>query len=775
MYKYYLKYAARNTFNLKNYSLLNVAGLAVGIACCLIIFLWVHKELSYDDFHTNKANIYRCYRQINWNGVLKNSSVTSSPVGPTLTATTLGIESFVRMAGLYKNLKYETKSFYGRGQFVDSNFFDFFSFAVIDGNSSEMLTSPNSIVLTRSAATRLFPDQNPIGKIIHKDLIVTGIVDDVPANSSIEFDFLVSIENPELDIHSDEEWWGFSFNTYFMLQNNADVNAIGSQIRDLFKTVDEETELKLFLQPLTEMHLHDINGGGRIVYVYTFSLVAILLILVVCINFMNLATAGAIKKAKEIGLRKAIGAGRGQLIIQILSETVFQTIMAVIIAIGLIELILPHISGFFGSDLTLNYDGALFIGLGILILITSLASGLYPSLVISSFKPSTTLGKSKSGGGGNGRGMGLLRKSLIIFQFAISTGLIFTAFVVYSQLEMIDNMDIGIDYDNVVCVRAEGFEKDIDVFKYELLQSPDIIGVTGVYEPPAWCGYYMNGFEYEGKPEDRDARAGFAFIDYDYIDFYGIKIVEGRNFSKEMPGDETAYIINESAARAMQMDNPVGMSIGENENKGPIIGVVKDFHFSSLHDEIEPLIMTIYKEFTQFLCVKLSPANIPAGLNYLRQTWDRVRPNDDYRYRFLDDYLSSAYKTEQRTGSIVLAFSIITVIVASLGLFGLMAFSTERRTKEIGIRKVLGSSVFGIIRLVSKEFLILVSIGSLLSFPIAYYFASRWLESFAYRINLGWLVFVESGLIAAIIAIATVYYHAVKAARSNPINAIKVE
>jgi putative ABC transport system permease protein len=536
--------------------------------------------------------------------------------------------------------------------------------------------------------------------------------------------------------------------------------------------VDPEPDIELYLQPLTDIHLKGLNGGGRIVYVYVFSIVAILILVVACVNFMNLTTARAAKRTTEMGLRKAVGASQSQLILQILIESAVQTLLATVLAICLLEITLPLLENLTGKQLAIEPSISFVLTLLAVSLILALLAGSYPALVLSSFHPATILRKVTTAGGH--QHMNQIRKVLVVFQFTVSTSLIFGVLVIYNQLNLIENKDLGIDRENIVCIRAEGLEVDYTAFKNELRQHPGIMGVTAALQPPARCNWHASGFSYEGKPEDEDIRTGVAWVDHDYIDVFGLDIIEGRTFSQQHATDETeAYIVNEAAVEAMQMDSPIGKSLDLHERPGKIVGVVKDFHFSSLHNDIGPFVMAIEKSNFKYLCIKVAPDDIAGSLRFIERKWAELRAGEDFQYRFFDELLGREYLAEMRTSKIVLSLTLITILIACLGLFGLAAYSAESRTKEIGIRKVLGATVTGIVGLLSKAFVRLILIANLIAWPIAYYILNRWLENFAYRVNIGWSTFTLAGILALMIAMMTVSYQSIKASCANPVEALK--
>jgi ABC-type antimicrobial peptide transport system permease subunit len=759
----------------KGYTFINIIGFAIGVASSLAVLLWVLDEISYDRFHENASSTYMCYRKVIWNDEVNFSEVTSTPIGPYAKDHIPGIADYARFRQSLSKLEYGPNSITVTGLHTDPSFLAIFSFSLVRGDADVVLSAPNSIVLTQKAATGLFGDQDPMGKTLKNGLVVTGIVENVPENSSIEFDFLIPLTlESRADPADEAAWWSFRYNTFFTLGENVNPDEIGQQIKNIYSGIDPESNIELYLQPLRDVHLRGLEGTGRIVYVYIFSLAAFLLLIIACINFVNLTTARSSKKAKEIGLRKTVGAHRSQLIFQIFTETAIHTFMAVVIAICLLEISLPLLSNFFGKRLVLQPSGDIIFMFLAIIVFTCIAAGSYPAIALSSFRPLVVLKSNKSGSCHTGAKM--IRKSLIVFQIVVSAALIFSSLVIYRQMKLINNKNLGINKENIVCIRAQGLDKDYEIFKRELLNYPGIERVSAVYEPPAWCGWHMTGFDFEGNTEDKLVSTGVAWVDYDYIDLFGLKLVSGRDFSRQYSTDETeAYIVNEAAARAMQMDSPIGKSIGTDERPGKIIGVVKDFHFSSLHNKIGPLLIAIDKSNFKRLCIKISPDNIAGSLDHIKRVWQELRSGEKFRYWFFEDLLGREYRVETRTGGIVLSFTIITVFVACLGLFGLAAYSAEIRTKEIGIRKVLGSSAARIVGLLSKDFIFLTIFGNIIALPVAYYITGRWLENFAYRTEMDLKLILFTVGLGIIITIMVVSYQAIRAAQSNPIDALKYE
>ncbi len=776
MIRSYLTSAIRNVLRQRMYGVVNISGLAIGLAASLALSLWVLDEIGYDEFHDNADQIQRVCRSRIRNGQLQSDGVSAAPLGPTLKERFPGVAEYCRVSENRTTLSYADKSYQGSALYVDPTFIDIFSFEIERGNRENVLEAPNSIVLTQEAAIGLFGAENPIGQKLDNGLVVTGIVARAPDNSSLQYDFLVANEYlVQTGAIIPDEWFSFQLQTFILLENRADADALGASFKDLYREIDAEANIELQLQPLLDIHLKPVGGGGRIVYVYTFSLVAFLLLVVACINFVNLATARATQRAKEIGIRKVVGATRWQLSFQVMLEMILQTALAMLLAVSLLEFALPMLTDFFGKPMVLSFSLETIMILSGVCLATGLAAGVYPALVLSSFRPAISL---RITGSNSRRGpVGAIRKALVVFQFAVSSGLIFGALVINAQMNYIQSKDLGINHDNVVCVSTDRLQGDYEAFEGELMAQPGIELVSAVFDPPAWCGYGVTGFDFDGQGDEDVLSSGIAWVDYNYVDLFGLEIVEGRNLSEEYGSDATdACLINETAARAMKMEQPIGLSLDwEDGHQRTIVGVVKDFHFASLHSEVDPLIMAVDPSWFRRLCVRLDSDNVAAGLGSVERVFGEFRPGEDFEVRFLDDLLSREYRLEARTKGIAIAFTVITTIVAILGLLGLAAISIERRTKEIGIRKALGSSKTGIIRLVTKEFMILILIGNVIVAPVAYYLISRWLENFAYRVEPGGGWFLLTALITVLGTMLTISFKAIQAARANPIDALKYE
>jgi putative ABC transport system permease protein len=775
MFVSYLKVAIRSIMKSKGYSFINVAGLAIGMACCLLIMLWVQDELSYDSFHENADQICRV--------LTVGGTVTPSPLAETLKDEYPEVVDAARHVSRKWKLSYEDRSFVEQGALVDPSFLEIFTFRTVSGDLSAAFADPYSIVITKSVADKLFGEADPIGMPISArsqfELTVAAVIEDVPRNSHFNFDWLAS----EHLMHflwgsSDFRWESNNFITYVMLQRGVSHQSVSEEIAGVVASHDPGNSSILRLQPLRDIHLHGSNGGGTITYVYVFSVMAVFLLLIACVNFMNLATARSVGRAKEVGMRKVTGACRIDLVGQFMGESLLHSFVAMLFAVILVELMLPGFNNLSGKQLSLNYVGnwELPLGLVCIALFTGLVAGSYPALFLSSYAPMGILRRSA---GARGRSV-LFRRILVIGQFMVSVALIIGTTVVHSQLQHIRNMDLGYDEEHILCMTLRrDLAMNLQTVSEKLSQHSSIRGIVLTSSLLDESETSTDEWDWEGKATDQKLNMKVLSVTYDFPEVFGTEMVEGRFFSREYSTDVVeAIIVNEAAVRAMQMESPVGrqLSCGNISHiKGEIIGVVKDFHFRPVHFEIQPLLIRIIPSWLDNVCMKIASENVPGTIDHIRSTLKELAPGYPFEYRFLDDRIDGRYRAEQRMGSILLYASLIAVFVSCLGLLGLISFSAEQRTKEIGIRKVLGASELGMVTLLSKEFLTLVLIANVISVPIAYFAMNSWLQRFAYRTALSWHIFALSAMAALLIALLTVSFRAIKAARANPVDAIRCE
>ena len=786
----YIKTALRVIRRQKAFSLINISGLAIGLAVCMLIVLWVADEWSFDRFHANAGRIYRVYRDESAAQAGSTSALTPPPMAAALKADFPDIIRATRFGYWRKPLvSFGEKKFNEENyRHADPDFFAMFTFPLLKGNPETVFADPYSVVLTESTAAKYFGKEDPMGKTLTVnntyDVVVTGIMEDIPSNSSIRFELLspFALLLKEFIGEDNNDNWGFnSFASYVMLADGLSSHDLDRKLDGYLKKYQDEDTDELALQPFTDIHLfsnlgHDIRGRGDIKYVWIFSVLAGFVLLIAAVNFMNLSTARSANRAKEVGLRKVVGAGRPQLIRQFFGESVLMAIFALIAALILLELLLPFFNSLSGKQLTSPWrsDPVLLLGFLGLALLTGLISGSYPALFLSSFQPIRILKGTMRSTAANP----FFRKSLVIFQFSLSVFLIIGTIVISRQLSYIKSLDLGFDREHIIHLSIHGELHDkYDAIRERFLQNADVLHVTASMALPTDIQSSPGTPEWEGKDPDVKMEIKADFVDYDYFETFDIPLVEGRSFSKEYATDmETAFIVNEEAVRRMGLAKPVvGKRFGFWDIDGQIIGVMKDAHFQSLHHKIEPLVFKMFRPWLRRLYVKFRADNISGTLRSLEKTWNQMNLGYPFEYRFLDENFEDLYRSEARLGSIFRSFAALAVFIACLGLFGLASFVAEQRTKEIGIRKVLGSSTLSIIALLNREFFRWVLIANLIAWPVAYFVMLQWIQKFAYRAKITLVIFVLSACIGLAVALVTVSVQTLKAARANPVESLKHE
>jgi putative ABC transport system permease protein len=781
----YFKIALRNLFRQKVYSFINISGLAVGMACFILISLWVQDELSYDQFHQNKDRLCKVITKVSRD---KINTYSSWRLGPALKEKYPEIVDFCRIRFREGSpVKYGEKTFIEENFYLaDPSLFSMFTFPFIKGDPGSALDKLNSIVLTEETARRYFGDDEPIGKILQvaryqSDFVVSGVIKNIPRNSHINFDLVARIE---LMGKQRLESWEFTGFSYVLLGKNTDRVFVTQKIANFYRdVVNPESHYTPVLQPLTQIRLYEWGKPGIIKQVYIFSIIAVFILIIACINFMNLSTARSSKRAKEVGLRKVNGSTRIQLIRQFLGESVLLSFLALAFALALVELVLPAFNRFTGKELSTigSISGIMIILIVGLVFLTGFLSGSYPALLLSSLQPALIL---KGKFSGSPRGL-FFRKLLVIFQFSVSIALIFCTTVVYNQLQYVQEKDLGYDKELMVTISLPAdpsLQNQFDRYKNELLNLSGVLNVTAAASLPMQVGEWIE-IDWEGNTGDDFLPVNYTMVDYNFFDTFNMELVEGRAFSKEFPPDEIeAVIINESALSAMEVDSPVGTRVyfahpafEESFRQVKIIGVVKDFHFRPLHETIRPFIFRIYRPWLAYIFIKIRPENVEKTLRNIEAISSRIAPHYPFRYDFLDETYNRLYNFETKTGQLFRVFASVTIIIACLGLFGLASYTSEQKTKEIGIRKVLGANMAGIFFMLSREFLKWVLLANLIAWPIAFFIMAGWLQNFAYRTEIGFEIFLFSGMVALLIAIATVSYHAIKAAFANPVAALRYE
>lgn len=771
----YLKITLRNIRRHKAYSLINITGMAIGIACCILIMLWVQDELSYDRFHLNAEHLYVATFS---NG----SPVTPTALGPFLKEEFPEVIHTSRYKNTGRNLlKFnETQIYEEGGVMVDPDFLEMFTIPFKTGDLSEALKDPHSILLSETTAHKLFGAEDPSGQTLIFNtgipVKVTGVFSDYPPNSHMNFEYIIPLELSKTWNWNLNTWEVNDIRTYVQLQRNTSSASMDSKISGLVEQHRPQDRRPLSLQPITQLHLNPRHGGGTLPYVYIFSAMALFTLLIACINFINLTTARSLNRAKEIGIRKTVGAFRGQLIKQFFGESMFLTIIASAFGLLLVFLFLPgfnNLAGKFYEWDSLIKQNAL-LGIFGIILISVVFAGSYPAFLLSRFQPVNVL-KGKTAAGLKGS---LLRKALVVFQFSLSVLLILGTLMIFRQVEFLKNSELGYDKENVVVFGiGSRFRQNIETIKAELLSNPDILNVTLTdVAPYRWqSNAGVGDVEWEGKT-NQQVKMVMTSVDYDFLDTFGLEMEEGRFFSKDFATDPSdAFVVNRAAVRAMEMDEPVGKRLKIWDFNKRIIGVVKDYNFESLHSPIIPMAMRIDTDWHLQACVRIAPHHIRDTVGILENKWKEIYPEYPFEFTFLDDTLKTLYRTEQTIGTIVVIFTVLALFISCLGIFGLSSYMAERRTREIGIRKVLGASTLKIIRNMSSEFLILVALANVLMWPLAYFLMNRWLQTFAYRTSIGWWTFALTGMAVILLSLLTTGMQIFRAARTNPAETLRYE
>lgn len=806
MYKSYLKIAWRNLLKSKGLFAINSAGLAIGVATCLIIMLFVVDELSFDRFNEKANQMVRVVLKGKVNGEVIKEAVTAAPVAATLAAEFPEVLQATRLRSMgspkisYKNTAFKNN----KVAFVDPNFFEVFTLPLIQGNPATALIEPNTIVITKEQARKYFGEEDPINKILEftdakEQYKVTGVIDKVPANSHFHFDLFASMEG--LAHAKENNWMESNYFNYLVLAEGTDQKEfenklpaiikkyMGPQVEQMgmsFEKFKENgNEIGIFIQPLTDIHLHsdfasqsELEAGGDLKSVYIFGAVALFMLLIACINFMNLSTAGATKRNKEVGVKKVLGSRKNQLVQQFLTESFISTAVSMVLAVVLVLVALPFFNQLSGKGLEAAFllNPNVLISLLILAIAITLLAGSYPAFFLSSIKPISAL-KNKVVSGGRSKG---IRSGLVVFQFVISASLILAIIVVNQQMSYIQNKEIGYDRDQLLVLRdSRLLGTNENAFKNQILTDPRVQSVTmSAFVPAGPTDNNMTGV-YPGQRHEEVRRTIFYQVDAQYIPTMGMELVAGRNFSDKLGSDSLNVIVNETAIKIFGLEeNPLGQTLTANAGNDrketlTIIGVVKDFHFKSLHETIAPLIML--NNPYGGLIVKGKTKDMAGLIASIENKWKSFQVEEPFSYGLLDELYNETYVREQKMGSILKIFGMLTIFVACLGLFGLVTFTAEQRVKEIGVRKVLGANVTEIVSLLSKDLIILVAISFVIAFPLGYYMMDQWLQDFAYKIEIQWWVFALAGVTTLLIAFFTMSFKTIKSALANPVDSLRSE
>lgn len=787
MLQNYLRTALCNILRNKLFSALNILGLAFGMGSALLIFLWVKDEGSVDRFHANNTRLYRVMENQRYSdGRIYTFSSTPGPMAPFIKEKYPEIELASRFTWQVDNLfQFEEKSFYETGRYTDPDFLTMFSFNLKYGDRNSALNEKNNIVISKAMAQRFFGTEEAVGKLLVMNLnqtyVVTGVLEDIPALSSIRFDYLLPFQ-----VFWDEnkgwldEWGNNNVRTYLLLAEGTDPNAFEEKFKFEIKEHNKESNVELFIQPFGEAYLYGQfeEGkltGGRIEYVRIFLVVAIFVLAIACINFMNLATAQAAKRAKEVGLRKVIGAIPRQVFRQFMGESFLTVFLSALLAFTLVALFIPLFNDLTGKQLTLNLLDYKILGIALgLVFVTSFLAGSYPALFMAEFKPVQVLkGQLKSGAKA-----ALFRKTLVVVQFSLSIILIISTLVVYRQMDFMQNRDIGFDRDNVFYLWMEGdIAPKFETVRNRLLQEPGIEGVTMSSQLPIDIGNSTMGLEWEGKDPDAEILFTNMDVDYEFIQTMKMEMAEGRPFDRSIISDSVSYIVNQKAAEKFGFQKgTANQDLTMWDRKGKIVGVVKDFNFGSLHSEIEPLVMRIPTRIN-FGCVlvRAKPNESAQAITSTEKIWKEYAPGYPFKYSFLNQDWEEFYKAEGQRGKIFNVLAFLSILISCLGLFGLSAYSAERKIKELGIRKVLGATVTGLVQLMGKEFAWLVVLAALIGCPMGWYLMDSWLATYPYRIDVGWLTLVMATGSCLGVSMLTVTYHSLKASLLNPAQSLRYE
>ncbi|MEQ8242561.1 ABC transporter permease [Fulvivirga sp.] len=798
MLKNYFTIAIRSLLKQKLYSTINIGGLSIGITCFTLIFIYVQHELSYDNFYPEKEKIHRIYQQQAGNMFFGSDyfSMTPAALANKLTSDYPEVEYATSIQNRHVLIKTEKDNFLDKGLIADAQFFKIFSTEFVKGNPDQAFDLPNSVVITASFAKKIFADTEPLGKTVaitswsgEEDFIVTGIVQDVPTNSSLDYNYIINmLSNKQyMEERESDSWNNNSYATFLKLKNASQAKSLEPKLSDLIAQhsgANEDYPFKdtYFVQPLSELYLEDkinfdIGKKGNAQYLILFSTVAIIVLVLASVNYMNLAIARSIKRAKEVGLRKAIGAQRGQLIVQFLGESLLIALMGLVLAIAISYLLIPYFGYLMDAELVLDlFSNPLLLPILFgLVIIIGLLSGSYPALFMSSLKPINTL-KGKVSDRSPKLG---LQSVLVIIQYAASIVLIIGSFVVYLQFDYIQNKELGYSKDHILTFRTRSAEvrENIDLIKNDLLNFANIKSVSFTGDLPTNIGSSTLASLNEAEADDNNFAIYRTSTDVDFLNTFDLELLAGRFFSPDIETDKEKVVINESTVKALgwTIEEAVGnefFRVGQGNLE--VIGVIKDFHMFSLHLPIQPLMITYLNNYFNYAAVKISPDNIQNTLGYIEEI---VQNHSDYpfEFQFLNAEFDKHYKKDIQMGKMFGAFTILSILISSFGLFGLAAYTTKQRTKEMGIRKVLGASMRSIVLITTKKFLSMVVIGFGIAVPIAWFLINVWLEDYAYKIELEWWIFAIAGSITAIIALGTVSSQSIKASLVNPVESLRSE
>jgi putative ABC transport system permease protein len=807
MLRNYLKTALRNLLRYKGFTLINIASLAIGITGCLVIALFVWDELQYDKFFKGHENIFRVYTVNKDDNGSRTFAITAPRIANYMHQNYPEVDNTLRVfmsKGKFLFEAGEKAEYEDKGVFVEGSFFDFFPIKFLKGDPLTALKEPRTVVITEDMAKRYFGTTDAIDKTVYIDkdtFAVKGVLAEVPKHFHLDFNYFMSFSSVTIPAERMQRWTWQQFFTYIKVKPGTNVQLLEQKFQAAAEkegqpvTKPDGFSYVPYLQPLTDIHLksadfvYDNAVRGNHTYVKGLTIIALFVLIIACFNFINLATARSFRRAKEIGVRKVVGADRKQLIGQFTGETILLSVFSIFIATIVTLILIPALNDFTGKHISFNPIAHPLLGLLLLAsgIVIGILAGIYPALVLSGFEPVKVLKGMKISGAASSH-TSWLRQGLVIIQFALSALLIVSTTIVYRQITFLHTKDLGFNKEQVLFFDIRGdIERNIETFKNELKRSTNVVSAT--------AGYGLPGDQFAGdgviiptKDANKNQATSLFVVDYDYVTTLGLKLIAGRDFSRDRRTDvEEAFIINETAVKEFGFGTPekaLGQPIHWDKwvadsvnpvKKGRVIGVIKDFHYKSLHEKVEPAVLQIYPPVSSKIAVKVKGTDLKNTIAHIEKTWNKFSPGYPLNYKFMDESFGEMYKSEDKLSSLLWIFTGMAIVVGCMGLFGLAAFSAEQRTKEIGIRKVLGASVTSIVTMLSKNFLRPVLIASVIAFPIAWFLMNKWLEDFPYRVNISWWIFGIAAIAALVIALITVSFQTIKAAISNPVKSLRTE
>lgn len=784
MVKNIIKTAFRVFWKERGYSLLNIPGLTVGICASLMLFLYIQDEYAVNKFHEHTDRIYRVMEHQHYSHDIFTTNANPGPLKEAFKEELPEVEHITQVTWQQERLFIvDNQSFKETGRVASEDFFRVFSFPFVEGSIEGALVAPDVAYISASLAAKMFGNESALNKTVTVngwgDYRIGGIFADVPANSTISFDFVLPIA-PWIEQNGWlEEWGNNGIRDFMTLHEGVDINAFNAKILNFIKEHDEGSSVEIFAQNVGDMYLYNNfkdgkQAGGRITYVRLFTVVAVFILVIACINFMNLATARASKRAKEIGIKKVTGSTRGQLVAQFMGESIIMALISSMLAGLLVMTLLPGLNAFTDKQMTFSLlefsDAALIVGVALLV---GVLAGSYPSIFLSSFAPVKVLkGTFRSSGWSAG-----IRKGLVVFQFLISIFLIIGTMVVHRQISFVKDKNLGYNKDNLIYLRVEGDLTDrLDVFKSRMLENPDIKSMTTTSAVPiSLSSSTSGGFRWEGKDPESNILFQLLLVGHDFFQTFDMEMERGRAFDERLTSDTANIVVNQVTAASMALEEPLNYPVNFWGREGQVVGIVKNFHFASLHTRIEPLVISLRPERAEYVFLKVDGQNVEESLAYIEQGFKEFNPRYPFEYEFLDQSYSELYERETNIGTLANYFAGIAVFISLLGLFGLASFAAEQRIKEIGIRKVLGAGVGNLVLLLARNFLILVLMGFGLAVPLSWFFMTDWLSAFEYQVGIGTGVFLMAGGASILVALLTVSYHSLRAAYANPVRSLRYE